>query len=879
MSDIPGLDNMSLEELMALLGGGGSAGPDIREFGGNLYQIDPATGATKLLLEGPGRAGREPGYAVNERTGVVEQMVPGAQMGFAGIDPREKYGNELQQTGFTNQMQMRAQLLNEAENAQRQVMELSQMEERGKMDRAQLGESRSNRAEQGRQANLRAAVDQWQTAMNLIPQMGQLSLQESERVQGILSNGGDFLARAFESRGGTSPLGKVTQADQINALGSTMQTLRGMVQTNMQPIQGEYSDTSADVPAYSAPNMGGGFSGGQMPQMPTAPNFQLSSAPAVSSAPQGAGGGGGLATAAPTANGPSTDWLPTFLQDMQAKAKYANDMAASRPNPNEADYASRDGSRTETEALPSTGRGMGFSSLIPGAAALPYADDIGNLLKQGLTGSFTKKAGLGLGRAIGGLKPSWAPPSREGPYGTAPNSYRGYEQGGYTTEPVFLGNEKGAELFVNPTNAPIQILPADDTRKMGFSKGTTPGYDEGTASFSEFDWRDMTPQQQEQVLAELMPQMAMGVGGVGKAIGNQTMGNMGLPEAPDQLLSLIQKLGSMRAGAELMPDNMMSGMKNAGMGALGRVARMGAIPAYEDGTSGMDPVRELQMLQRMGMEEMGGFSGAAGSLFGGPSGGGMAQMGKGFAQDIPPDLIRKALTEMRMNDIARRIEQGIEMGRKVPGFATGTSYPEFSTNTPPSSGFGNQYLSQSMPQGNSSAGWSLVNGADPYANVGRPGDPIADAQRRKRDDFWKNAPVETYASGFTNEQRTDAMRKYQGLPPLYGGGASGAGAYKPISQKELIEMGRKNLPPGVADVLGGGQARAVTALESQAVPGNFLKTITARQLQGLSPEEIQAMGTMTNTEYNAPLSYVLGRTQAQYGPSQELRRGGFRGVL
>ena len=56
MSDIPGLDNMSLEELMALLGGGGSAGPDIREFGGNPYQIDPATGATKLLLEGPGRA-------------------------------------------------------------------------------------------------------------------------------------------------------------------------------------------------------------------------------------------------------------------------------------------------------------------------------------------------------------------------------------------------------------------------------------------------------------------------------------------------------------------------------------------------------------------------------------------------------------------------------------------------------------------------------------------------------------------------------------------------------------------------------------------------------------------------------------------------------
>lgn len=51
--------------------------------------------------------------------------------------------------------------------------------------------------------------------------------------------------------------------------------------------------------------------------------------------------------------------------------------------------------------------------------------------------------------------------------------------GGATTAPLFKGNEQGAELFLNPTGAPIYVIPAPQTEKMTKGK-KVPGYADGT---------------------------------------------------------------------------------------------------------------------------------------------------------------------------------------------------------------------------------------------------------------------------------------------------------------------------------------------------------------------------------------------------------------
>lgn len=62
----------------------------------------------------------------------------------------------------------------------------------------------------------------------------------------------------------------------------------------------------------------------------------------------------------------------------------------------------------------------------------------------------------------------------------------GFSMGGVTREKMFLGDEKGAELYFNPTGAPLTVVPAPFVKAMGItkpsgkSKGTIPGYANGT---------------------------------------------------------------------------------------------------------------------------------------------------------------------------------------------------------------------------------------------------------------------------------------------------------------------------------------------------------------------------------------------------------------
>lgn len=62
----------------------------------------------------------------------------------------------------------------------------------------------------------------------------------------------------------------------------------------------------------------------------------------------------------------------------------------------------------------------------------------------------------------------------------------GFAEGGHTTEPMMKVGEKGDEIIINPTNAPIAIIPHEDVSDR-MRKGT-PGFQDGTGlyDFSRF---------------------------------------------------------------------------------------------------------------------------------------------------------------------------------------------------------------------------------------------------------------------------------------------------------------------------------------------------------------------------------------------------------
>ena len=568
-----------------------------------------ATLAEKGMMGGGGGgATRQPQYTIDERTGQVVEMTPGAQVGFAGIDPRDKFAADENQRGFSNsmatynsQLAARQQAIDQFEAAQNRLIQVA------------------GQKEQGRQADLRAAVDQWQTAMNLIPQMGQLAIQESERVQGILQNGGDFLARAFESRGGASPLAKVTQADQINAIGSSLANLRNMVSQNT-------AGGPAGGGGYQAPQLdqsGGGFGGAGAPgPAPTYTPYQMPSAPAVS-APAGSapvspssGGGGGFTATAPAYNA-ATDldpWESPLSDTMAGAAEWQ--AAAGQPSGGNAPASTV--TAPDYQSAPT-------DTSYPTTQVNPRKQqDYENLLRWQRQGQLANTGSI--------------------------SGFGEYAKGGYTTEPVFLGNEEGAELFINPTGAPIQVVDAKATKRM------------------------------------------------------------------------------------------------------------------------------------------------------------------------------------------------------VPGFATGTM-----------SGFG------------SSLGTSGTEGTP---GISRPNDATAPFYR-----FEGGGGSWTPVAGQTPTNIDQAANPYYKPTSLQAAGPGGAGTgFNPVTQKELADLARSTAPPAVTAVLGGRMPPAMQALKAQDGSGETLPGFTARQLAAMTPEEIKALGTTTNTIFNAPLEFLLNRTQAQYGAKEGLQRGFLRGA-
>lgn len=739
------------------LGGGGGGAVGSRPPAPQV-EIDPRTGELILI----------------DHTGGVRRT--GEQVGFAGIDPRDEFGESARQAdnanalglgGLTdNAAQWRALL---GENA---VMDRANFTERGTMDRAGLRErgvmDRASLAENARQADTGFALDEFRTRANLLPSFGQIALQASDQQRQILSGGGDYLARAYGQANQQSPLGQVTQADLSNTLMRNLAGLDSLIPESR--VSGRQAFAGAPdlevpgmtaAPGFTAPSAFSAPSMRQFAGATPAPAIAPPQAPAFTAGGFGGGGGSGGASGmggpapAPRQQYGDADQSvgrpyaprPTGDADMGVGGPYASAPTFSGwGNPEAADNAPR---------------AVSNFNYRPGA---DYAGKIGDFF--GWLGS----------------KASTAPFGSRAPYGT--RRYEKGTQGGFTTEPAFLGNEKGAEFFINPTGAPIAVVDAKTTEKMGFK---APGYDEGT------------------------------------------------------------------------------------------------------GGGGADPVRWLQMMQRMGIEDMGGMGGAAAGVFG-PKG----------PQVIDPRLAKAALLEMRAGDIVKRLGQAASerKGFRLPGFATGTFDATAAINNWNSGDSGalasynaHAQYGAAPPSGNSSTGWSLVNGVDPYANVGKPGDPVAEAQRKAKESWYANAP--DLSGVASNEARADAMRAYMGLPPLnkpgYAGYTGPGGAAevkqpgffgqmnKQMTQEELIAMAKQYAPPRVMSVFNGQNPGAPFI---GAGLGPDFRAPTARMLAQLNEDDMRALGTLTNVASSGKttLADLLGQAQSVAAPQFGGRAARVRGL-
>lgn len=135
-----------------------------------------------------------------------------------------------------------------------------------------------NRLKASQRANdLQAATDIYRTNANLIPAMGDLAIRESQAMREILSQGGDFIYRAFRSQGQDSPLPMVTQGDLMQRLRSQLGDLKAPT--------GPQGVAPADYRGYEEPTTPTGMPAGFTTAQPGAPAAPSMRAPLGSGVP------------------------------------------------------------------------------------------------------------------------------------------------------------------------------------------------------------------------------------------------------------------------------------------------------------------------------------------------------------------------------------------------------------------------------------------------------------------------------------------------------------------------------------------------------------------------------------------------------------------
>lgn len=262
-------------------------GPD-----GTVVRIDPYTGV-------PTVTGRVPELAQNPNLSTYT--------GFNGnlytYNPQTGQSNDTGVRVAFSPQELRAQQLSDAQaaeaagdrrlitqiNANRQQAEAALGEQRRQADigfglqREQLGESRFqfdvSQAQQAQRDFERFELERAGLAQGAERDIASLRERGQERARGILKESADFLARAYFSRGGVSPLSEVSQADLLNALNSEIAqaqaSLRGTVPAARERPQLQLP--TRQQPQFFAPTGVAAGAAGAGPQ----PGTPVSAAPQV----------------------------------------------------------------------------------------------------------------------------------------------------------------------------------------------------------------------------------------------------------------------------------------------------------------------------------------------------------------------------------------------------------------------------------------------------------------------------------------------------------------------------------------------------------------------------------------------------------------------
>ena len=316
---------------------------------GDLVSLDPVTGQLKTVKSGfgypevsPYQAREDSLYGVKESGRQADNRLAadiyGTQESGRQSDSGFKaniYGT--QESGRQSDNVFKSDIYGTQESGRQSdnslAVSLYGTQDTNAIRRAELGQKdvidRAGLMENARQANLEAALRQFETRANLIPEFGDLALRESDAQRQILSQGGDFLYRAFRSQGQDSPLPLVTQADLMAHLRQQLAQLNGIIppealKSGTTSIGGFSIPAAAQAPTLAPAGAAPTLTPAAAP--PTLTPMAPPPIPAAATAPKLVGNNGMTWTPTPAASGAQIyvpdgvpDWVKTGLVNQYAE--------------------------------------------------------------------------------------------------------------------------------------------------------------------------------------------------------------------------------------------------------------------------------------------------------------------------------------------------------------------------------------------------------------------------------------------------------------------------------------------------------------------------------------------------------------------------------
>lgn len=482
----------------------------------------------------------------------------GQQTGFGSIDPRELQAADEAKTAAEIASTGRGQNITAQDAARNAALSAA-------AEQATIANENANRQAQ---AQMQAASEQGQnfrTMAQLQPALENAALNASKQEADILSNPSDVVARMFQSRGGMSPLGFTSQADQINALRGGFSNVSNML-NGLASGLGTYATPTA---SYTAPDLGQYGLPSPVSYNPypfsTAPSIGMAGTPATN---------GSAAPAAPKVGFQFPTSGPLTTQAPAAAAKVPQPYIPAGmvdTTPNAAGWAPQTGANAGTPTTPNLWAVPNSEGGTSGAGTAENPDTYPKV--SGASGGFG--GGFNIGKTLtsifgGGNGTGTTSPANA----WATQGGVGYAKGtGFTTDRRMvigdsLDNRPNPEYVENPTGAPIAIHSPRFGPIPAHSVGT---YATGTDVGSLNSYGDIASQQMR---AGINPYAGYGGGYANPPTQAQgfpsivpTGGNMGGSTGPSNPWEgLQQSAAGTQVGATAGYQNAEAHMRAMGMG-------------------------------------------------------------------------------------------------------------------------------------------------------------------------------------------------------------------------------------------------------------------------------------------------------------------------